>query len=178
MESHPGEQALMAFLDQLGIKHQTYRHDPVFTVEEAQTARISAAGGMPGAHTKNLFVRDKKKRRALVTIEESRKVDLASLADAIGLSRLSFGSADSLMEYLGVLPGSVTPFGLFNARRDDGSTPPLVFAIDKALLEAEIVNIHPLHNAATTAISPDDLMTFLRACGYEPIIVDFDNTPA
>jgi Ala-tRNA(Pro) deacylase len=174
MESHPGEQALLAFLDQLGIQHLTYRHDPVFTVEEAQAARISAEGGMPGAHTKNLFVRDKKKRRALVTIEESRKVDLAALADAIGLGRLSFGSADSLQEYLGVQPGSVTPFGLFNARVETGNAPSLVFAIDSALLEAELVNIHPLHNAATTAISPDGLMTFVRACGYEAVLVKFD----
>lgn len=174
MESHPDEQSLLAFLDQLGIQHLTYRHDPVFTVEEAQAARLSADGGMPGAHTKNLFVRDKKKRRALVTIEESRKVDLASLADAIGLSRLSFGSADSLQDYLGVKPGSVTPFGLFNARVEGGGTPPLVFAIDSALLDTELINIHPLHNAATTAIKPDDLMTFVRACGYEAVLVNFD----
>jgi len=173
MESHPEEQALLAFLDQLGIEHRTYHHTPVFTVEEARAARVSAEGGMPGAHTKNLFVRDKKKRRALVTIEENRKVDLSSLADAIGLSRLSFGSADSLKDYLGVLPGSVTPFGLFNARVAAGGTPPLVFAIDTTLLEAEIVNIHPLHNAATTALRPADLMHFVRACGYEPVLVDF-----
>ena len=172
-ESHTSEEALLAFLDELGIAHKTCRHAPVFTVEEAQAARIGAEGGMPGAHTKNLFVRDKKKRRALVTLEESRKVDLGSLADEIGLGRLSFGSAESLMDYLGVRPGSVTPFGLFNARVEEGGEPPLLFAIDRALLEADLVNIHPLHNAATTALSPAGLMTFVRACGYEPVVISF-----
>ncbi|WP_262692522.1 prolyl-tRNA synthetase associated domain-containing protein [Kordiimonas aestuarii] len=174
MESPKSEQALYAFLEGLGIEVRTYRHEPVFTVEDAQAARISSEGGMPGAHTKNLFVRDKKKRRALITLEENRKVDLRTLADRIALGRLSFGSADSLMSYLGVVPGSVTPLALYNNRVLEGGTPPLVFAIDKHLLDGDLINVHPLHNAATTAIKPSELMRFVQACGYTAQVIDFD----
>lgn len=172
MESHPAEMALFTFLETLGITIKTVRHAPVFTVEQAQAARLGADGGMPGWHTKNLFVRDKKKRRALVVAEESVKIDLRGLADLIGLGRLSFGSADSLKDMLGVEPGSVTPFGLFNARISDGEPPRLVVALDETLVSGGVINCHPLHNAATTAIAPDDLIKFIRACGYEPLIVN------
>lgn len=172
MESLPAEDALFTFLETLGIATKTVRHAPVFTVEEAQAARLGAEGGMPGWHTKNLFVRDKKRRRALVVAEESVKIDLRTLADHIGLGRVSFGSADSLRDMLGVEPGSVTAFGLFNTRVPEGAEPSLTVAIDKTLLSGPVVNCHPLHNAATTAIAPDDLLKFIRACGYEPLIID------
>ncbi|WP_417449179.1 prolyl-tRNA synthetase associated domain-containing protein [Kordiimonas sp.] len=175
MESPKPEQALHAFLKTLDIEVKTYRHTPVFTVEDAQTARISIVGGMPGAHTKNLFVRDKKKRRALVTLDENRKVDLHTLANQIGLGRLSFGSADSLMHYLGVAPGSVTPLALYNARTTDGMDPPLTFVLDQSLLASDLINVHPLHNTATIAITPDDLMRFIHACGFHPLVIDFDS---
>ena len=176
MESPATEENLATFLDELGIRFKTYRHAPVFTVGEAQAARAGAEDGMPGGHAKNLFVRDKKKHRALVVVEENRTIDLKSVAELIGLGRPSFGSADSLMEYLGVTPGSVTPFALYNARVAEGEEPPMLVALDAELLQHDPVNFHPLHNAATTAISPGDLIHFIRACGYEPLIVDFSKT--
>ncbi|MCJ9428166.1 prolyl-tRNA synthetase associated domain-containing protein [Kordiimonas marina] len=170
MESPATEADLMAFLQDLGIETETVRHEPVFTVEEAQEHRGELAGG----HCKCLFVRDKKKRRALIVVDENRRVDLAGLAEQTGLGRLSFGSADSLKAMLGVVPGSVTPFALVNARVTDGGEPPLMVVLDAAMLGHALLHYHPLHNAATTAIAPDDLLRFIRACGYEPLIVDMD----
>jgi len=170
MESPATEADLMAFLEDLGIDTVTVRHEPVFTVEEAQAHR----GELEGGHCKCLFVRDKKKRRALIVVDENRRVDLAGLAAQTGLGRLSFSSADSLKAMLGVVPGSVTPFSLINARVAEGNEPPLTVVLDAAMLEGAPLHYHPLHNAATTAITPDDLLRFIRACGYEPLIVDMD----
>lgn len=171
MESPSQEALLFDFLESLGIAVKTYRHPPVFTVEEAQAHR----DGMPGGHCKSLFVRDKKKRRALIMVDENRRVDLKSLAEKIGLGRLSFGSANSLQNMLGVIPGSVTPFALVNQRVPEGTEPPLTVALDRAMMQQSPLNYHPLHNAATTAITPEDLVCFIRACGYEPLIVDLDS---
>ncbi|MEX0297508.1 MAG: prolyl-tRNA synthetase associated domain-containing protein [Kordiimonas sp.] len=175
-ESPDIEAPLFNFLDSHGIKVPTVRHASVFTVLEAQQERDTMPEPFKsGGHCKSLFVRDKKKRRALVMVDENRRVDLKALSGKIGLGRLSFGSADSLKEMLGVIPGSVTPFALINAQVKEGEEPPLVVALDKQMMQQASLNYHPLHNAATTAISPSDLIKFIRACGYEPLIVDLDS---
>jgi len=169
MESAHIEAPLFDFLSECGIATQTYRHAPVFTVAEAKAVRAADPGLHKGGHAKSLFVRDKKKRRALVMIGEDTRVDLKSLAPQIGLGRLSFGSAESLKKMLGVVPGSVTPFALVNARENAGSGEPLVVALDNQLMRHSMVFFHPLHNAATTAITPEGLRAFIKACGYTPI---------
>lgn len=176
MESAEAETKLFAFLNKLGIKTETCRHAPVFTVEEAQAARASAADGMAGGHAKSLFIRDKKKRRALVMVSEDTRVNLKALAETLGLGRVSFGSATSLMDMLGVIPGSVTPFALVNAQVQANQEPSMIVALDKALMARSPLWFHPLHNAATTSISPDDLRLFITACGYTPIDVDLEDT--
>jgi Ala-tRNA(Pro) deacylase len=156
---------LLARLQELGIAHSSHRHDPVFTVEEAKRLR----GELPGAHIKNLFLRNKKGRMWLVVLDEDRQVDLAALADRLGAGRFSFGSPERLMAYLGVLPGAVTPLALINDRA--GEVQPV---IDAAILSKGPVNCHPLTNDMTTALAPADLMRFVEACGHRPDIVDFD----
>jgi len=158
---------LFAFLDELGIETTTITHPPLFTVEDSKTLR----GDMPGGHTKNLFLKDKKGRLFLVTCDESRRVNLKALENAIGAARVSFGKPPLLLEVLGVTPGAVTTFSLIN---DRGSDPQVTFAIDASLLSHEVIHCHPLHNEATTAISPSDLMRFIEACGHSALQVDFD----
>ena len=158
---------LLAFLDELGIEHSTVEHPPLFTVEDSQALR----GDLTGSHTKNLFLKDKKGRLFLVTCEESRKVNLKALEKELGSARCSFGKPDLLTETLGVTPGAVTAFGLINDRAEPHR---VHFAIDKILAEADRINCHPLHNAATTAISSRDLLHFVAACGHEAQIIDFD----
>jgi Ala-tRNA(Pro) deacylase len=168
------ESNLIAFFEEHGIKTQTFHHEPVHTVEDAQRVRsmpVNQITGnqITGGHCKCLFVRDKKKRRGLIVMDENKKADLKSIADQLELGRLSFGSADSLYEILGVKPGSVTPFGLINAK---DRYPDLVIGLDKGMLNQEYVNYHPLHNAATTTISVTDLVKFAELCGFKPKIIE------
>jgi Ala-tRNA(Pro) deacylase len=160
-----GADALFQRFDALGIEHETHKHPPVFTVEEAKALR----GTLPGAHVKNLFLRDKKKRIWLVTALEEREIDLKALKRRLGAQgSLSFGTAELLFEVLGVQPGSVTPFGVLNdtARR-------ATVVLDKGALEQEPVNAHPLRNDMTTAVSAGGLLRFLEAEAHAPEIIDF-----
>lgn len=156
---------LFARLDDLGIATTTHAHPPLHTVEESRRLR----GTLPGGHCKNLYLRDKKKRNWLLVTLEDRDVDLKAVSTLLGAGRLSFGSADRLMEFLGVTPGSVTPFALIN---DPGQRVTVV--LDAAMLTRDPLNYHPLVNTATTAIAPGDLLAFIRAGGHEPRIVVLD----
>lgn len=155
---------LYALLDEHAIAWRTMEHEPVFRVEEGR--QIKAA--MPGGHTKNLFLKDAKDQVWLVCALGETTVDLKSLPKIIGSARLSFGSAGLMQEVLGVTPGSVTVFALIN---DEARRVRLV--LDSALLAHEVVNFHPLTNAATTAVASRDLLRFIEALGYAPVIVDF-----
>ena len=157
---------LFAHLDELGIRTRTVQHPPVFTVDEAKALR----GDLPGAHIKNLFLRNKKGDMWLVVAEESRPIDLKALGERLGAGRLSFGSPERLMSYLGVVPGAVTPFALINDREGQ-----VRVAIDKAVLEQDPVNCHPLTNDMTTAIAPRDLLAFIESSGHKPMILDLGN---
>lgn len=154
---------LLAYLDQLGIAVKTVSHPPLFTVADSQSLR----GEIPGGHTKNLFLKDKKDNVFLVTVDEEAAVDLKSIHGLIGASgRVSFGKPDLLMELLGVIPGAVTPFGVIN---DTSGRVRVV--LDEALMRNEIINAHPLTNEATTSIRAADLVQFLRATGHDPAIL-------
>lgn len=153
---------LFARLAELGIATETVEHPPVFTVEESRTLH----GQLPGGHTKNLFVKDKKGRLFLVVARQNLALDLKKLHETIGASgRLSFASAELLLEKLGVTPGSVCAFAAINDQ--DGS---VTAVIDAGLLEHETIYAHPLRNTMTTAIARDDLLRFLRATGHEPLV--------
>jgi Ala-tRNA(Pro) deacylase len=154
---------LFAFLDKLGIAHATVTHPPLFTVEQSRTLR----GAIPGGHTKNLFLTDKKGALFLVTALEHAVIDLRSLhrlLDAGG--RFSFGSAELMRAALGIEPGAVTPFAAINdsARR-------VRVVLDAALMRHATVNCHPLVNTMTTSIAGADLVRFLEATGHPPRIL-------
>ena len=154
---------LFAYLDRLGIAHSTVTHPPLFTVEESQALR----GSIPGGHTKNLFLRDKKGVLYLVSAAEDAAIELKSLHRMLGASgRFSFGSAEAMRETLGVEPGSVTPFAALN---DTGRQVNVV--LDAAMMQAPLLNFHPLTNTMTTAIARDDLVRFLTETGHPPRIV-------
>lgn len=153
---------LFAYLDGLGIAHSTVRHPPLFTVGESRALR----GQVPGGHTKNLFLRDKKGALTLVVALEDAVVPLNGLHRLLGASgRFSFGSADLLLQHLGVTPGSVTPFAAINdlERR-------VTVVLDRAMMAHQTLNYHPLVNTMTTSIARDDLVRFLEATGHPPRI--------
>jgi Ala-tRNA(Pro) deacylase len=157
---------LFAKLDALGVAHETQHHPAVFTVEESKRLR----GVLPGAHVKNLFVKDKKSRLFLISAVEDTQIDLKKVHESIGgAGRVSFCSADLLMEVLGVAAGSVTPFAAVN-----DTTGRVTVVLDQRLMQHERINVHPLVNTMTTGVSRDGLLAFLRATGHEPLVVALD----
>ena len=155
------EQALYERLRMLGIGWKTNEHIPVFTVAEADAVHDS----IPGGHTKNLFLKDKKGGLWLIVVRDRLRVDLNALAKQLGAPRFSFGSAELLIATLGIEPGSVTPFALMN------DVAHLVRPVlDEGMLALDPLNFHPLRNDRTSAIAPGDLLSFVRACGHDPII--------
>jgi Ala-tRNA(Pro) deacylase len=155
---------LFALLERLGIAHRTVSHAALFTVGQSQALR----GSIPGAHTKNLFLKDKKGALVLLAALEDAEIELKSLHRRIAShGRLSFASAELLRETLGVEPGAVTPFAAMNDR--DGR---VSVVLDADLMRHSTLNFHPLRNTMTTAIAAGDLVKFLEATGHPPRIVE------
>ncbi|MCB1387470.1 MAG: prolyl-tRNA synthetase associated domain-containing protein [Nitratireductor sp.] len=159
---------LLALLDTLGMAVETHRHEPVFTVEES--AHVTAQ--IPGGHTKNLFVKDKKDNYFLIVAENHARIPLNRLHGLIGAkSRVSFGNGERLMAFLGVLPGSVNAFAPMN---DHGNRVRVI--IDAPLLRFDRINCHPLINSMTTTILREDLLRFLDHVGHTPEILQLSET--
>ncbi len=163
MPSSPQDH-LFSRLKELGIEAITVPYPAHRTVEEGRALR----GNMSGTFTKNLLLKDKKGRLFLIVAEERREIDLKTLHTRVGANgRLGFAAAELVRGILGVEPGTATPFGLMNDI-DRQVTP----VIDASLMSAALVNFHPLVQTASTSIQPDNLVTFMRACGHEPLIVE------
>lgn len=155
---------LESFLRQHGIVATRHEHLAVMTVEESERC----VPALPGAKTKNLFLRDKKRRRYfLVTVGHDLAVDLAALGRTLDAGRLSFASAEQLTRHLAISAGAVSLLALFNDK-----TRTVEFVIERALWEAALVQAHPLVNTATVLITHADLERFLGATGHTPRVLD------
>ena len=157
--------ALLAELASLGIETSTTEHAPMFTVEDSKTLRVTP-GGM--GDIKNLFLRNKKGQMWLVSCHEDRNVDLKMLAKALGAGRFSFASEARMMQYLGIKPGSVSPFALVN-----DITSAVRFVIDSVLTQTEVIYLHPLVNTRTTTIATSDLLAYCARTGHKAEIITF-----
>jgi Ala-tRNA(Pro) deacylase len=156
-------QQLIDYLKNLNISVSTVQHPPLHTVADSKSLR----GEIPGGHTKNLFLKDRKDQYFLLTVDEDAIVDLKTIHLVIGAAgKVSFGRADALLELLGVVPGAVTLFGAVN----DTQGKVKVF-LDSGLMQNDIINGHPLVNDATTSIGAQDLIKFLNATGHQPNIL-------
>ena len=155
---------LLDFFAEIGVEHTTHDHPAVFRVEEGEEIKAL----IPGAHTKNLFLKDARDQLWLISAEGHAVIDLKRLHHVIGSGRLSFGNAALMEETLGVTPGSVTAFGLINDKDRR-----VRFVLDRTLAEASHVNFHPLTNTATTTVSGEGFRRFLSAIGVAPMVVDF-----
>lgn len=156
-----GEAGLLADLKTLGIRFAAYEHEAVFTVAESDAVHAA----MPGAHTKNLFLKDKGGAHWLLTVPSDARVDLKRLPGAIGCKHVSFGKAEDMGRLLGITPGSVTPLAAINAA--PGS---VTVVLDAALADADPVNVHPLRNTATLALAGGAILDLLRHWGHDPLI--------
>jgi Ala-tRNA(Pro) deacylase len=153
-----------AFLRRHGIAAARHEHAAVMTVEESERL----VPPLPGAKTKNLFLRDKKgARHFLVTVPAMRAVDLIALGAALGAGRLGFASPERLHRHLAITPGSVSLLALVN-----DTAGAVEFVIDRSLWEADAVQAHPLINTATTILTHADLELFLRAAAHAQRVID------
>lgn len=151
------ERKVLETLDQLGIRYARHEHPPVATVEEAERHW----GGLKGTHCKNLFLRNYKgNRHYLVIAPVTRGIDLKRLNEALGEDRLSFASPERLRRWLGLEPGSVSPFGLVN-----DETAHVRVVCDEALRASRSLGFHPNTNTATLEIAFADFEKFLASRG-------------
>ena len=142
---------LYTLLEDLKIEFKIFEHPPFFTVDEAKEYRKS----MLGFHTKNLFLRDKKKKNYLVVAHEDRIINLTKLTERINSSRLSFGSNERLFEELGVFPGAVTPLSVINNRKKN-----INICLDSEMTGKDTIFCHPLVNDRTISLSYRSLLTY------------------
>ena len=156
---------LLAYLEELGIETRTVTHPAVFTVDEAKRLR----GKLPGAHSKSLFLRNKKGRMWLVVALEDRPIDLKALGERLEAGRLSFGSPERLMRYLGVIPGAVTPFGAINDQDRRRADCPRQGDARRAPCSTSTRSTTPRRRPSL----PDGLIRFLEATGHSPELIDF-----
>lgn len=165
MASRPiTESELFELLDSLEIETITASHEAVFTVAESRKVKDE----IPGGHTKNLFVKDKKENYFLIVAEAEASLPINYIHGLIGArSRLSFANADRLREMLGIEPGSVNAFAPVNDREGR-----VKVVIDEPLLRHDRINCHPLTNTKTTTISREDLLRYLEHVGHAPMIVN------
>lgn len=154
---------LMNHLKSLEIEFSYTEHVAVFTVAESEAIEKD----IKGTHCRNLFLRDKKKNNYLLVLRNETEIDTKKLPEILGSTRLSFGSANRLWDYLGVRPGSVCPFSIIN----DTDKQVKIF-LDQSMMESDIVNYHPLLNTMTIGLTPTDLLKFIDSCGHEAHIVD------
>jgi Ala-tRNA(Pro) deacylase len=153
-----------ASLSAIGIGFQRYDHPPVATCEEA----ASYLKGVPGTGSKNLFLRNKRgDRHYLVTVDEDTRVDLLKLSEVLGVGRLSFASSERLERCLGVQPGAVTILALVNDLAGE-----VAAFIDRPLMEAELVQCHPMENTSTVVLRPQDILSYLTHHGRTVTVFD------
>ncbi|ADU11802.1 prolyl-tRNA synthetase associated domain-containing protein [Asticcacaulis excentricus] len=160
------QSTLLQALNGWGLLPRTTEHEAVFRVGEGEGIKDS----LPGAHTKNLFLKDDKGQLWLISAEQQTQINLKALPKVIGSGRLSFGSEERLYQALGVRPGSVTALALINDPEHN-----VKFILDQRLYEAEIVNFHPLINTATTALDQGDFRLFLDKLRRDYRVIDFSD---
>ena len=147
---------LLTLLDDNSVNYKLFEHEAFYTVEESSKLKIDM--DMQGAHTKNLFLRDKKRNFFLISCLDNQIVDLKEIKNLISCQgNLSFGSADYLFEKLGVKPGSVSPYALVNDLEKD-----ITFYLDKSITEFDLCNFHPLDNTKTIQVLTKDFISFIN----------------
>ena len=156
-------QDLLGILQSLDIEVKLYEHAPIFTVAEGEHLKTD----MPGVHVRNLYLRDKKKKNFLIVAANETELDLKKLSDLLGAARFSFGSDDRLWQHLGIRPGSVNPFTVINDPDNQ-----VALYLDAYMMDADIMNVHPMDNAKTVGIAPKDLIRFLDHIGHNYSIID------
>ena len=146
------ETDLLVILKKNGLDFKIHNHKPLFTVEDSENFR----GKISGSHTKNLFLKNKKNEFFLFSCDENASVDLKRFSKSIDAKNLSFANEVYLEKYLGVKPGSVSPFALLNDNEDVVN-----FYLDEKLTKKEMINFHPLVNTSTITLKTESFMKLI-----------------
>ena len=160
-------------LDGLCIPYQLYEHRPANTMEDCD--EIDRQAGITATHCKNLFLCNRQSTRFyLLLIRGDKMFKTSEVSKQLGVSRLSFGKEDKLLEYLGVTPGAVSPLGLLF---DKGNSVTLL--MDQSLLLSESICLHPCENTSSVVLSTQDFMEkFLKHVGHRATFLTIPEPPA
>ena len=148
------------------LDFQIHEHQPLYTVEDSENLR----GSINGFHTKNLFLKNKKDNFFLFSCEENARVDLKRFSKSIDAKNLSFANENYLEKYLGIKPGSVSPYALLNDIENV-----VEFYLDEKLVKSDIINYHPLINTSTISIKTKDFINFIIENNKKINIFSLDN---
>jgi len=159
------EKNILKLLQNQGFSFKIYNHEALYTVNDSSEKR----GKIKGAHSKNLFLKNKKNNFFLISCLENRQVDLKKMTKCLNLGNISFAKEDPLFKWLGVQPGSVTPFGLLNDINNK-----VEFYLDSGFLTHETINFHPLVNTSTINLLTNDFINFLIENNKKVNIFSFD----
>ncbi|MEE3002918.1 MAG: YbaK/EbsC family protein [Pseudomonadota bacterium] len=143
---------LINLLKEKKYDFEVHEHNPLFTVQDS----VDFRGKIEGAHSKNLFLKNKKKNFYLLSCEENDEFNLKNISKALNLGNVSFAKKEYLEQYLGIKPGSVSPFALLNDKHND-----VVFFLEKTLYEAKLINFHPLVNTLTITMQTQNFIKFM-----------------
>jgi len=152
-----GDKKLYQIFENLDISFEYYEHPPAPTIEEAKLYWKD----IEAAHCKNLFFRNHKgNKHYLVILDHRQQLSITDLEKRLKQGKISFASEQRMQQYLGVAPGSVTPFGLIN----DAHKHVHVF-IDENLRSAQRISFHPNINTASLVLPFSDFLVFLNFTG-------------
>lgn len=152
-----GQTELYTLFEQLSIQYEYHEHPPLATIEDAKIHWKDYNSG----RCKNIFFRNHKgDRHYLVILEHLRQLNIKNFEKLLKQGKLTFASDQRLKKYLGVGPGSVSPFGLIN----DIDKHVHLF-IDEKLNEFDRLTFHPNINTASLVISKSDFLKFLEYTG-------------
>lgn len=152
------QQEILNLLTELGIPFQKFDHPAVFSCAETEKLGLK----IPGAHTKQLLLKAKKKEiYVLAIVMHDKKVDTKTLAKEYSAQSMSFVSPEVLMEKLGVTPGSVTPFGLTHDKNHS-----INVIVDEDAWAIGKFCFHPMVNTATCVIDKEGFEAFLKHTGH------------
>ncbi|HEY9734366.1 MAG TPA: prolyl-tRNA synthetase associated domain-containing protein [Drouetiella sp.] len=160
------DEDLMRELSDLAIETVTLSHQPLMTVEDANTQRHN----LHGAHSKNLFLKDKFNKLWMITALDDTVIDLKAAAKQLGAHKFSFAKPSEMLEVLGITPGSVSPFALINDKE-----PRVTFVMEKRMLEHSHQNFHPLRNDRTVTIGTSDFLRFIKHINHEPLMLEIES---
>lgn len=159
------KETLLKLMDNKKVPYILHNHRALFTVQDSEKHR----GEIDGMHSKNLFLKNKKKEFFLFSCYENQKIDLKKISKSLKIGNISFASEEKLIEIMGIYPGSVSPFALLNDKNNN-----VVFFLDKKIFETENINFHPLINTSTVTLKVRSLIKLLIEKNKNVNIFDFD----